>query len=189
MKKYLITPSLLNSWKYCIESGNLDNFLQTLNREEIQDREPLIKGNDFELYMVQNYPDTKNGCYQVKVYKEILINGIRYLIYGKLDCLKAGKITDYKYTGNYEVGKFYGSYQTAIYMELVQEAYEIEYLISNNFNKDNVIGIWEEDKKQFNLFKETYKRSELEINLEEEIRAFIKWLERLDLLKIYQEKW
>lgn len=189
MKKYLITPTLLNSWKYCIENGDLDKFIETLRKTEFVPNESIIKGNEFEEYMVKNYPDTKNGCYQVKVYKEIIINGIKYIIYGKTDCLKAGVITDYKYTGTYDVGKFYGSYQTAVYMEVIEEAYKMQYIISDNFDKNKLTDNWEEDKEKFNLYKEEYYRNELKIDLSEEINTFMKWLERFNLLKLFQEKW
>lgn len=187
MKKYLITPTLLNSWKYCVENeyGNIDDFLKVLRREQIEDTGKFEKGNDFEEYMVKNYPETLNGCYQVKLYKNI----DNFVVYGKADCIKAGVITDYKFTSNYDVGKFYGSYQTAVYMELVPEAYKMEYVISNNFKKDNVVGNWEEDKEQFNLFKEEYYRNELKIDLRSEIYTFMSWLDKLGLLSVYQSNW
>lgn len=191
MKKFLITPTLLNSWKYCVESNysSLEDFIKTLKKEEIEDQSKFIKGNKFEEYMIANYPDTKNGCYQVKVYKEIIIGSNKYLLYGKVDCLKAGVITDYKYTGVYDVGKFYGSYQTAVYMELVPEAYKMQYLISDNWSEKKVVGNWEEDKNNINLYSEDYFRNELKIDLESEIISFMNWLEKYDLLKIYQDKW
>lgn len=194
MKKYLITPTLLNSWKYCVESGygSLEDFIKTLNKEKITDEKKLKafkKGNDFEEYMIENYPETKNGCYQVKVSKEITVGGNRYLLYGKVDCLKAGVITDYKYTGTYNVGKFYGSYQTSIYLELVPEAYKMDYLISNNWNEKKVVGNWQEDKENFDLFTEDYYKKDLKVDLAEEITSFMSWLEKYDLLKLFQEKW
>lgn len=187
MKKYLITPSLLNSWKYCVESeyGSLEDFIKTLNKEEIENKEAFIKGNEFEDYMVKNYPETLNGCYQVKVYKNI----DNFVVYGRIDCLKAGIIYDYKFTGNYDAGKFYGSYQTAVYMDLVPEAYKMQYVISNNFKKEDMTDNWEQDREQFNLFKEEYFRDDLKIDLKREINMFIQWLQKMDLLKIYQEKW
>lgn len=191
MKKFLITPTLLNSWKYCVESdySSLDDFLKTLRREEIEQKEVFIKGYDFEDYMKKHYPETLNGSYEVKVSRTVIIDGIEYVLYGRLDCLKAGVITDYKWTGSYENGKFYNSYQTMIYLDLVPEAYQMNYVISNNFNKDKVVGNWEEDKDKFNLFVEEYKREDLKLDVKQEIRLFMEWLKELNLLKIYQEKW
>lgn len=191
MKKYLLTPSLLNSWKYCVESdySSLEDFLKVLRREEIEEKEVFVKGYDFEDYMIKNYPETLNGCYQVKVYQNVIIDDTEYVLYGRLDCLKAGIITDYKYTGSYEVGKFYNSYQTMIYLNTVPEAYQMNYVISNNFNKDKVVGNWEEDKDKFNLFIEEYKREDLKLDIKQEIRLFMEWLKELNLLEIYQENW
>ena len=64
MKKYLITPTLLNSWKYCVENqyGTLEDFIKTLKKEEVEDKSKFVKGNEFEEYMVAHYPETKNGC-------------------------------------------------------------------------------------------------------------------------------
>lgn len=194
MKKYLITPTLLNSWKYCVESdyGSLEDFIKTLNKEKITDEKKLKafkKGNEFEEYMIENYPDTMKGCYQVKVSKEIIVGGNRYLLYGKVDCLKAGVITDYKFTGVYDVGKFYGSYQTAVYLELVPEAYKMQYLISNNWQEDKVENNWEKDKYKFDLYFEDYYKKDLKVDLEQEIISFINWLDKYDLLKLFEEKW
>lgn len=189
--KYLITPTLLNSWKYLLESdySSLEEFIKTLKKEPIEDTSRFEKGNQFEEYMVANYPETLNGCFQVKLYKEIVVDGIKYLLYGKADCIKAGIITDYKHTSVYDVGKFYGSYQTAIYMELCLEAYKMQYVICNNFNKDKMTNNWQEDKEQLNLFKEEYQRNELKIDLNQEIRMFMSWLKAMNLLEIYQENW
>ena len=189
--KYLITPTLLNSWKYCIENdyGTLESFIKTLKKEEIEDQEKFVVGNEYEAYMVAHYPATKNGCYQVKVYKEINVDNNVYLLYGKIDCLKMGEIIDYKYTSNYEVGKFYGSYQTMIYMDLVPDAIKMKYVICDNFKKEEMTGNWEEDKEKLRLYFEEYKRDELKIDLKKEIQAFIEWLEKYDLLKTYQEYW
>lgn len=191
MKKYLLTPSLLNSWKYCVESdySSLDDFLKTLRREKTEQKEVFIKGYDFEDYMKKHYPETLNGSYEVKVSRIVIIDGVEYVLYGRIDCLKAGIITDYKWTGSYENGKFYDSYQTMIYLDLVPEAYQMNYVISNNFNKDKVVGNWEEDKDKFNLFVEEYKREDLKLDVKQEIKLFMEWLKELNLLKIYKENW
>ena len=74
-------------------------------------------------------------------------------------------------------------------MELVPEAYKMQYIICNNFEKKNMVNDWEEDKTKLRIFKEEYYREELKMNLKEEIYKFIKWLEKYDLLTIYKEKW
>lgn len=183
-KKYLITPSLLNSWKYAIslenEYGNLEEFIKTLSREPMESNEAIENGFKFEEYMIQNYEPTKNGSYQVKLSKNIITKTGTYVLYGRLDCLKAGTIYDYKYTGSYDVGKFYGSYQHPIYFEICPEADKFEYLISNNY-KDG--------KEDFNLYHEIYYREDVKVDLEQEIDNFIEWLKTNNLYNLFCEKW
>lgn len=183
-KKYLITPSLLNSWKYAIslenEYGNLEEFIKTLSREPMISTESIKNGFRFEEYMIQNYEPTKNGSYQVKLSKNITTKTGTYVLYGRLDCLKAGTIYDYKYTGSYDVGKFYDSYQHPIYFEICPEADKFEYLISNNYR---------DGKEDFNLYHEIYYREDAKVDLEQEIDNFIEWLKTNNLYNLFCEKW
>ena len=184
--KYLITPSLLNSWKYAIsnenEYGNLEDFKKVLSREPIETTEAIETGFKFEDYMIQNYELTKNGCYQVKLSKNIITKTGNYVLYGRLDCLKAGTIYDYKYKWSYDVGSFIDSYQHPIYFELCPEANKFEYLISNNYKEGKEL-------ENINLYHETYFRDEIKMNLADEIDNFIQWLKTNNLLGVYQEKW
>ena len=186
MAKYLITPSLLNSWKYAISDendyGNLDDFKKVLNKEPMEVSEAIQKGFDYEEYMIENYEPTKDGCYQVVLYKDIETKTGKYLLYGRLDCLKAGKIYDYKYTGSYDVGKFYDNYQTPIYMLLAEDAYEMEYLICNNFNKGKTLD-------ELNIYHEVYRKDETKTDIGREIDNFINWLKTNKLYEIFCEKW
>lgn len=136
MAKTYITPTLLNSWSYAIKNGTLEDFIKVLNKEEFEPSESIIKGYEFETYMQENYEETKNGAYQVVVQKE---HG-DYLLYGKVDCLKSGIIYDYKYTKNYDVGKFFGNHQTLMYLEMIPEASKMVYLITNKFDKEIIKG-------------------------------------------------
>jgi len=185
-KKYLITPSLLNSWKYAIslenEYGNLEDFIKVLSREPMESNEAIETGFKYEDFMIKNYEPTKNGCYQVKLSKEITTKTGTYVLYGRLDCLKAGRITDYKYTGSYDVGKFYGNYQTPIYFELASEANEFEYLVCNNYKEGKTL-------EELNIYHEIYRREEVKIDLAQEIDNFIEWLKVNKLLNLFQEKW
>lgn len=187
MTKYLITPSLLNSWKCAIslenEYGNLEDFKKLLSREPIESSEAIELGFKFEDFMIKNYEPTKNGCYQVKLSKNIETSTGEYVLYGRLDCLKAGTIYDYKYTGSYDVGKFYGSYQTLIYFELCEEANEFIYLICNNYKEDKPL-------EELNLYRENYLRDSLkDIDIKQEIDNFISWLKVNELYDLYCEKW
>ena len=112
MAKYYITPSLLNSWQYNIKSGTLEDFIKVLNKEEFEPSANILKGFEFEKYMQENYSVTKGGAYQVKVSKEYG----DYLLYGIIDCLKDGIIYDYKYTQNYEVGKFFNNHRECLFI-------------------------------------------------------------------------
>ena len=136
MAKYYITPTLLNSWQYNIKNGTLEDFIKVLNKEEFEPSESILKGFKYEKYMQKNFEETLNGAYQVKVSKEYG----DYLLYGIIDCLKGGIIYDYKYTQNYEVGKFFNNYQTLMYLEMVPEAKKMIYLITNKFDKEIIQG-------------------------------------------------
>lgn len=185
-KKYLITPSLLNSWKYAIsldnDYGNLEDFKKVLSREPSPTTEAQQLGFDFEDFMIKNYEPTKNGCYQVKVSNDIKTDTGSYVLYGRLDCLKAGKIIDYKHTGSYEVGKFFNSYQTLVYFELVPEATEFEYIVCNNYQKGKEL-------RDLNLYHEIYHRDDIKIDIKQEIDHFIKWLKTNELYDLFCEKW
>lgn len=185
-KKYLITSSLLNSWKYAIsienEYGNLEDFKKVLSREPMEETEVIKLGFLFEDFMIKNYEPTKKGCYQVKLSKDIITKTGSYVLYGRLDCLKMGRIYDYKHTGSYDVGKFYDSYQTAIYFELCPEATEFEYLICNNFKEGKSL-------EEINLYHETYLREDNKIDIKQDIDSFVSWLKVNDLYNLYCEKW
>ena len=187
-KKYLITPSLLNAWKYAIslenEYGNLEDFIKTLSKEKFEESDAILTGYQYEDFMIENYEPTKNGCYQVKLSKNITTKTGNYVLYGRLDCLKAGRIYDYKYTGSYDVGKFFDSYQHLIYFEICPEADEFEYLVCNNFKKDK-----ENELDNLNIYHEIYKRDEMTLDINDEIDLFINWLKTNDLLDLFHEKW
>jgi len=185
-KKYLITASLLNSWKYAIsldnEYGNLEDFIKVLSKEPFEPTEAILTGFKFEEFMTENYEPTKDGCYQVKLSKNITTKTGNYVLYGILDCLKAGKIYDYKYKGSYDVGSFYDSYQHPTYFELCPEASEFEYLISNNYKEGK-------EPEEINLYHEIYKREDMKVKIDEVIDNFITWLKTNDLYNLFCEKW
>lgn len=187
-KKYLITPSLLNAWKYAIslenEYGNLEEFIKTLNKEKFEESDAILTGYQYEDFMINNYNPTKNGCYQVKLSKNITTKTGNYVLYGRLDCLKAGRIYDYKYTGSYDVGKFYDSYQHVIYFEICPEADSFEYLICNNFKKDK-----DNNLEDLNIYHEVYLREENKVDISDEIDKFVSWLKTNNLYQIFQDKW
>ena len=85
-----------------------------------------------------------------------------YLLYGRMDCVKAGVIYDYKYTKKYEPGKFLENAQTAMYLELLPEAKKVSYIIT--------------DKKDFsNLYREDYTREEIQ-PIMQTVNQFMAWI-------------
>ena len=181
MAKYYITPTLLNGWQYNIKNGTLEDFIKVLNKEPFEDTESIIKGKEFEAYMQENYKETLNGAYQVKVSKEYG----DYLLYGIIDCLKGGIIYDYKYTKNYDVGKFFNNHQTLMYLEMVPEASKMVYLITNKFEDEEqdgqlVVG---------DLFREEYTKDMFPETIESVLHKFEQWLKTYNLFEVYTEKW
>lgn len=190
MAKYYITPSLLNSWTYNIKNGTLEDFIKVLNKEEFEPSESILKGFEFEKYMQENYKETLNGSYQVKVSKEYG----DYLLYGIIDCLKGGIIYDYKYTQNYEVGKFFSNHQTLMYLEIVPEAKKMIYLITNKFDKTEYPDIDFKDTAKIeykvgDIFKEEYTKDLFPETIESVLYKFESWLKEYKLFNLFTEKW
>ena len=174
MSKYYITPTLLNSWQYNIKNGTLEDFTKVLNKEDFEASESILKGFEFEKYMQENYEETKNGAYQVKVSKEYG----DYLLYGIIDCLKGGIIYDYKYTKNYDVGKFFNNHQTLMYLEMVPEASKMIYLITNKF-----------EEEPGEIFREEYTKDLFPETIDSILNKFETWLKEYNLFDVYAEKW
>ncbi len=185
MAKYYITPTLLNSWQYNSKNGTLEDFIKVLKKEKFEASESIMKGFEFEKYMQENYSETLNGAYQVKVSKEYG----DYLLYGIVDCLKCGIIYDYKYTSNYEVGKFFNNHQTLMYLEMIPEAKKMVYLITNKFEKDIIDDCEAEQITTGDIFREEYTKDMFPETIESVLHKFIEWLKTYDLYDLYTEKW
>lgn len=196
---YLITPSLLNAWafieqcvEYVRESENdticyedkcdemrkkaYSDFLKVLNREPIPQNEAMRLGNEFE---AETYKGNtcfseivKGGAFQIVGKKREIIGGIDFLLYGRLDVLKGGKIYDIKRVSSWKCGKYAKSYQHAFYLHLFSDCNEFEYLIYDG-NKGHI---------------EHYYRDEVE-DIRNVINDFVIFLKDNDLLDIYLEKW
>lgn len=190
MAKYYITPTLLNSWQYNIKNGTLEDFIKVLNKEEFVPSESILKGFAYEKYMQENYEETLGGAYQVKVSKEYG----DYLLYGIIDCLKGGIIYDYKYTQNYEVGKFFNNHQTLMYLEMVPEAKKMVYLITNKFDKTEYPDMEFKDTGKIeyevgDIFREEYTKDLFPETIDSILHKFEAWLKQYDLFELYTEKW
>lgn len=190
MTKYYITPTLLNSWQYNIKNGTLEGFMKVLNKEEFEPSESILKGFEYEKYMQENFEETLGGSYQVKVSKE---HG-DYLLYGIIDCLKGGIIYDYKYTKNYEVGKFFNNHQTLMYLEMVPEAKKMVYLITNKFDKTehadlNFKDVSKVEYEVGDIFREEYTKDMFPETIDSILHKFEEWLKQYNLFDLYTEKW
>lgn len=188
--QYYVTPTLLNSWQYSIKNGTLEDFIKVLNKEEFEPTESILKGFEYEKYMQENYKETLNGAYQVKVNKEYG----DYLLYGIVDCLKNGIIYDYKYTKNYDVGKFFNNHQTLMYLEMIPEAKKMVYLITNKFNKVEQPDLNFKDLSKIeyevgNIFREEYTKDMFPETIESILHKFEQWLKIYNLYDVYTEKW
>ena len=190
MTKYYITPTLLNSWQYNIKNGTLEDFIKVLNKEKFEPTESILKGFEYEKYMQENFEETLNGAYQVKVSKEYG----DYLLYGIIDCLKGGIIYDYKYTKNYEVGKFFNNHQTLMYLEMVPEAKKMIYLITNKFEKTEYPDLNYKDVSKVeyevgDIFREEYTKDMFPETMNSILHKLEQWLKQYNLFDLYTEKW
>ena len=114
----------------------------------------------------------RGGILQYKARKEVSVRGTTVLLYGVLDVLKAGEIYDIKFSKSYSRGKYFDSTQHPMYFELVPEATEFTYLVSNGSD----------------LNRETYRREETP-GILRDVSDFFSWLEDAKLMDLYREKW
>lgn len=209
MDRYLITQSLLSSWLYtfnCADSAAEDaraEFLDALNRVPKETTEAMQNGIDFERACYQAAAgkplprDRKidkwapgitevskiiqGAPVQVRLSRELELDGMTFLVYGILDALKAGVIYDVKFlnksmggseNGPYLPGKYLESPQHPAYFYLVPEAIEFRYLVSDGTD----------------LYIETYRREDTPF-IGDIIREFIASITSMGLLDIYRGKW
>lgn len=198
---YLMTHSLLSSWLYAMKSSPYEDltserdaygdFLKTLRREPTETTQAMQNGIDFENMVtdIVNGADVdseekwydaaskvakivKGGQLQYKAKKQIAVSGIPILLYGRLDVLKAGEIIDIKFSSGYERGKYFDSTQHPVYLELIPEAYQFTYLITNGSD------VW----------KETYRREETH-SMIPTIAYFLSYLKESGLWEEYAKHW
>lgn len=208
--KYLITPSLLNSWAWYLNSPepNLDEFKAVLRRERTPDNEAMQNGRAFEARVRMacgNYEPTESekidldatcpegneltdeyvatveeiadivrgGTWQVSASKTVKLLDTDFVLYGRTDVLKGPWVFDIKFSHSYEIGKFFKSAQTKIYVELFPGMFGIRYLVSNGKT----------------VAEDYYLRENIE-PIENDIRDFWNWLnDRKDLFDLYVQNW
>ena len=175
------------------EDTSVPDFLRTLRREPTPTTEAMQKGIDFENLVARIVNGRAlgrdessswfnaahriadilyGGQLQYKAKKRISAGGMDFLLYGRLDALKAGMVYDIKFSGKYERGKFYDSTQHPVYLELVPEAYRFVYLISDGRN------VWTEE------YHREDTRSVIPI-----IQDFTAWLSTQNLMETYKKHW
>lgn len=201
MARYLITHSLLSSWLYAMRSNPYEDvttekdpfeeFLRVLRREPTETTEAMRNGIEFEnlVTAIASGEDAdeehkwfaaarraaqrvKGSVCQYKAKVEIEVSGIRVLLYGRIDFLKAGKIIDTKFSKSYDRGKYLESTQHPVYLRLVPEADEFVYLVSNGTD------VW----------TETYRRDETAA-IEPIVADFFAFLTEKDLMETYEKFW
>ncbi|MCM1439194.1 MAG: RNA chaperone Hfq [Roseburia sp.] len=200
MARYLLTHSLLSSWLYAMkdnpyedatsERNAYDEFLRVLRKEPTETTEAMMNGIRFEgtvTAITRGAADTNDPWYgaaskiaaivgggplQVKASKEISVNGMTILLYGRLDSLKAGVIRDIKFSKGYDRGKYITSTQHPTYFEIVPEAIAFEYLVSNGTE------VW----------TERYERADTP-SIIPIISDFLSWLREVGLMQVYQMHW
>lgn len=200
MERYLVTHSLLNSWMYLLrenpyetadsEDNKMEEFLRVLRREPTEVTEAMQNGNEFEQLVADTMyrgadwthkwqeaaakiaATVHGGLWQYSAKREVEIGGMRILLYGRLDALKAGHIYDVKFSVKYDAGKYVTFTQHPMYMALVPEALDFTYLVSNGTN------VWHEK----------YRRDETP-PIEPIVADFLVWLETNGLMELYKEYW
>lgn len=197
-KGYLITPSLLNSWLWIWQSQKevttndsdtisyedkqddarikaLESFSNAIKKIQLPPNKYMIAGNQFEKDCYDGKTCfseiIKDGEFQMKGRKLVTIDGIKFLLYGRLDVLKGDKIYDIKRVIKYKKPKYAWSVQHDFYMDLFPNAKEFYYLIWDGTNRH--IERYEHDEER----------------VKKEISCFIKWLENTEFINDYNQLW
>lgn len=178
-----ITPSLLDTDYFYRKSDykSREDYMKTLRCEKTEQNESMLKGIKFENDCC-NYENTsfengekeeyiqtcetvfnliKDGVFQTKLTKEILVNGVTYKLVGKTDVIIADRVIDIKFSKSYDLNKYFYSAQWGAYLFLT-ELNKMQYVVSAGR------GIYIEE---YNLSKE-----QAEQIMKSKIRNFIETL-------------
>lgn len=204
--RYLITQSLLSAWNYvhtCFpgcEEDAMASFLHTLRKDpddiSAEQLEKIQKGIAFESAVyatamgrtrdprqewergIEEVASLVKGAqFQVKVQRPLHLNGMDFLVYGILDALQAGVISDIKFKnksfGSLDLaGEYFDSPQHPVYFYLVPEAHLFRYLVSDGTD----------------IYIEQYTPDET-VRLESLLAEFMEFLSSAGLMEIYQQHW
>lgn len=197
---YMVTHSLLSSWLYAMRDNPFEDatterdafaeFMQVLRREPTEPTDAMLDGIEFEdlvTDIIRGGGDTEHRWFpaaervakklghsvlQYKAKKVVDIDGIKVLLYGRLDALGAGAISDIKFSSKYERGKYIDSTQHPMYMEIVPEAEVFRYIISSGTD------VWTEE----------YRREETP-DIIPIVRDFFSWLHATSRWGVFTEHW
>jgi hypothetical protein len=204
MTKYLITPSLLNSYQYYINdefkspADSRADFLKTLSREKSEPNKAMQKGIDFErdIQLATNqfnqidifhadYDEKQHiinqiakivngGLWQQACKKDLQVGNKEFLLYGKMDVVKRDAVYDIKFTSKYELGKFLDSAQHLIYLYCTGLP-KFQYLISDGED------FWIEDY---------HNHANIENEIKGKISDFLGYLENdKEAKEMFEIKW
>jgi len=203
MTKYLITPSLLNSYQYYINdefkspADSRADFLKTLSKEKFEPNEAMQKGIDFErniqyatnpfnqidIFHADNEKQhiinqiakiVNGGLWQQTCKKDLQVGNKEFLLYGKMDVVKRDTVYDIKFTSNYELGKFLDSSQHLIYLYCTGLP-KFQYLISDGED------FWIEDY---------HNHANIENEIKSKISNFLGYLENdKEAKEMFETKW
>ncbi len=114
------------------------------------------------------------GTYQLTAYKNKRIAGIDFLLMAKCDWVKTGVIYDCKRVTNYEPGKYFGSAQHPMYLEVVDTAKRFVYVVCDGES------VYTSD---------SYSLRDIPQRIEEIITQFVNDLKSMNLLEDYFKHW
>lgn len=199
--KTLITQSLLSAFGYMFDAPEeyaqeaQNDFLRALNREPIEQSPAMLNGIKFEndVYRLaegfapsaerwatgaNKVADIIRGAQiQVRMNRDLRVNGNDYLVYGIADAIHAGTIYDVKFLnrsmGSVDLyGKYLESPQHPAYFYLCPEAERFQYIVSDGsdiyieeYEPNTTVGIW--------IF----------------IEQFANYIESAGLMDLYRQKW
>lgn len=193
--RFLMTQSLLSSWLWLYKATDQEkaqaDFLRVLERRKERPTGPMLDGIQFENMVTAccdgSPPDpahkwaggvqavsevVRGGQFQVSASVRRRIAGTDFVLYGRLDALKASVIYDIKFSRSYTPGKFLDSPQHPMYFECCPEARRFVYLVSSGAD----------------LCREEYRREETP-PIESTVRQFMAYLKGAGLLGIYYKNW
>ena len=191
-EKLRITQSLLSSFSWVFRKDDgYDSFLRTLNREStpqtkamldgiryenvlnsVLNGEPIPEDWEWRPVLLEMSEELKGAQQQVSIFKDFEVDGCKFLLHGVLDYLREGHIWDCKFSTTYKLNKYRDSPQHPMYLELVPEAKDFTYIIT--------------DGKY--VYREKYPR-DIVAPIEIDIKNFMNFCKSHDLWDTYREKW